>query len=133
MSVLPEVGHKVAFHKQITARDVDLFADLTGDKDLIHVDEDYAAKSRFGARVVHGALLVGLIGTALTELSGSGFAWLGTTIRFRGPVNPGETVLVEATVTKVRVDKPVVSVEISIRRESGEIAIDGEAGLMRLD
>lgn len=130
---LPGVGHAVGFERTILEADVALFADLSGDRNPLHLSEEFARGTRFGRRLVHGAFLVALVSAALTELTGPGFVYLGQEIRFRAPVFVGETVRVKAEVVRVRTDKPIVSVATTIMKPDGTVAASGEAGLMRAD
>lgn len=133
MEGLPPVGHSVELQRTILEPDVALFAGLSGDRNPLHLKHEFAARTQFGQRLVHGAFLVGLISAALTELTGPGFVYLGQEVKFRAPVFIGDTVTVEATVARARSDKPIISIETTVTREDGTVAISGEAGLMRLE
>ena len=128
---LPPVGHVVEFQRTILEADVALFAALSGDRNPLHLNENFVKDTRFGRRLVHGALLVGLISAALTDLTGPGFVYLGQEVRYRNPVFVGDSVTVTARVTQTRDDKPIVSVDTEVVREDGAVAVTGTAGLMR--
>jgi 3-hydroxybutyryl-CoA dehydratase len=133
MEPLPPVGHSVQFERTILEADVALFASLSGDRNPLHLKQEFAATTRFGHCLVHGAFLIGLISAALTRLTGPGFVYLGQEVKFRAPVFIGETVTVTASVARAHSDKPIISVETTVAKEDGTVAISGEAGLMRLD
>ena len=130
---LLQVGHSVTFNRTIVEADVALFASLSGDRNPLHLSEEFARTTRFGGRLVHGAFLVGLISAALTELTGPGYVYLGQDIRFRGPVLIGDTVTVRAEITKLREDKPILFIETTVAKVDGDVALSGSAGLMKLE
>lgn len=130
---LPEVGHSVEFTTEIDAAAVASFADLVDDHNPLYVDDRFAARTRYGGRLVHGALLVGLVNSALTRLTGPGYVLMGQEIRFSAAVRVGEQVRVTAEVLRVREDKRIVSAETHIHRSDGESAFRGVGGLMQLD
>jgi 3-hydroxybutyryl-CoA dehydratase len=89
-----EIGQKATFGKRITEHDVQAFAEISGDKNPLHVDAAYAGQSRFGARIAHGALVFGLISAALgTELPGPGTIYLSQTVKFVKPVYFDDTIV----------------------------------------
>lgn len=91
------VGDRVAFAKTISAEDVEAFARVTGDTNRLHLDEDYAAGTRFGGPIVHGGLLVGVVGAALARLPGV-VVYLSQEASFDRPVGIGDRVRVTCTV-----------------------------------
>ena len=123
-----EVGDAATLSKTITDADVRAFAELTGDHNPVHLDDEYAAGTRFGRRVAHGMLAASLISAALAnELPGRGTVYLSQQLQFTAPVFPGDTVTARVAVTKVREDKPVVTLETVCTNQSGETVVRGEA------
>jgi 3-hydroxybutyryl-CoA dehydratase len=128
-----KIGDSATVSKTITDDDIRLFADLIGDHNSIHLDEEFARKSRFGRRVAHGMLSAALISTVIgNELPGPGTAYLGQTFRFVAPVFPGDTVTARVTITKIREDKPIVTLETLCVNQHDETVIKGEA-VVRVD
>lgn len=122
------VGDSAEVSKTITDEDVRAFAELTGDRNPVHLDESYAAATRFGRRIAHGMLGASLISTVLAgELPGRGSVYLSQTLRFTAPVYLGDTVTARVTVTRVREDKPVVTLETVCTNQRGERVVEGEA------
>ncbi|HVF44797.1 MAG TPA: MaoC family dehydratase [Pyrinomonadaceae bacterium] len=122
------VGDGAEVSKTITGEDVRAFAELTGDRNPVHLDEAYAATTRFGRRIAHGMLGASLISTVLAgELPGPGSVYLSQTLRFTAPVFLGDTVTARVTVTNVREDKPVVTLETVCTNQRGERVVEGEA------
>lgn len=123
-----KAGDAAEISKTITDEDVRAFAELTGDRNPVHLDDDYAATTRFGRRIAHGMLGASLISTVLAgELPGRGTVYLSQTLRFTAPVFLGDTVTARVTVTRVREDKPVVTLETVCTNQRGERVVEGEA------
>lgn len=123
-----EVGETATLSKTISDDDIRAFADLTGDHNPVHLDDEFAAKSRFGRRIAHGMLSASLISALLAnKLPGQGTVYLSQTLQFVAPVYPGDTVTARVTVTKVREDKPIVTLATVCLNQHDETLIKGEA------
>ena len=123
-----QVGETASLSKTITDDDIRRFADLTGDQNPVHLDESYARQTRFGRRIAHGMLSASLISALLAnELPGRGTVYLSQTLQFVAPVYPGDTVTARVTVTKIREDKPIVTLETVCLNQDGAPLIKGEA------
>jgi acyl dehydratase len=126
-----KTGDYASMTKSFTDQDVRTFAEISGDKNPIHLDDSYAATTRFGKRLVHGILTSGLVSALFgTQLPGPGSIYIKQTINFRAPVYIGDTITATVTVTKVREDKPIVTFETKCANQDGIIVIDGEAVLL---
>ena len=122
------IGDSAEITKTIEQADVDAFADLTGDHNPVHVDEEFAKTSRFGRRIAHGMLTASLISSVLAnKLPGAGSVYLGQTLQFVAPVFPGDEITARVTVKEVREDKPIVKLETICVNQRNEIVIRGEA------
>ncbi len=123
-----QVGDTATISKTISDEDIRAFAELTGDYNPVHLDDGYAQGTRFGRRMAHGMLAASLISAALAnELPGRGTVYLSQSLQFTAPVYPGDTVTARVTVTKVREDKPIVTLETVCTNQSGETVVKGEA------
>lgn len=123
-----KVGDTASLTKTITDADIRAFAEVSGDRNPIHLDDEYAATTRFGRRIAHGMLAASLISTVLgTELPGVGTVYLSQSTRFLAPVFPGDAVTARVTVTNIREDKPVVTLKTTCENQNGELLIKGEA------
>lgn len=121
------VGMMAEFSKTITEADVVAFSAISGDTNPIHLDEAYAAASRFGRRVAHGMLGASLISAVMgTRLPGSGGIYLSQTLQFKAPIHLGDAVTARVEVLKLR---PGWSrAELQTRCFVGDtIVIDGHA------
>jgi 3-hydroxybutyryl-CoA dehydratase len=122
------VGDSAELSKTITDEEIRAFAELTGDFNPVHTDDEYARATRFGRRIAHGMLAASLISSVLANwLPGRGSVYLSQTLRFTAPVYPGDTVTARATVKHVREDKPVVTLETVCTNQRGERVVEGEA------
>ncbi len=97
-----EIGMMRYLRKQITDRDIELFAEVSTDHNPVHLDEDYAQDTIFEGRIAHGMLTAGLISAVIGEqLPGHGTIYMGQSLKFLAPVRPGDTVLAEVTVREI--------------------------------
>src|SRR5678815_5672315 len=125
------IGDSAEITKTIEQSDIDAFADLTGDHNPVHVDEEFAKTTRFGRRIAHGMLTASLISAVLAnKLPGEGSVYLGQTLQFRAPVFPGDEITARVTVKEIREDKPIVKLETICVNQRGEIVIRGEAAVL---
>jgi 3-hydroxybutyryl-CoA dehydratase len=125
------VGETAELSKTITDEDVRAFADLTGDHNPVHLDDDYASGTRFGRRVAHGMLTASLISSVLAnKLPGEGTVYLSQSLRFVAPVYPGDTVTACVMVTGIREDKSIATLETICVNERGEVLLKGEATVL---
>lgn len=123
-----KVGDTASITRQITDKDICAFAELSGDHNPVHLDEAFAQTTRFGRRIAHGMLGASLISAVLgTELPGTGSIYLSQTLQFLGPVYIGDVLTARVTVTKVREDKSIVTLETVCENQRGETIIRGEA------
>ena len=112
----------------ITDEMIRLFADLTGDTNPVHLDDAYAAGTRFGRRIAHGMIAAGLISAALAnDLPGPGTVYLSQTLQFKAPVYPGDAITTTVEVKTVRPDKPIVTLGTVCRNQDKVIVLEGEA------
>lgn len=125
------VGQAAEVSTRITSRGVELFAEATGDRNPVHLDEEVAARSQFGGRIAHGMLTAGLVSAAIaTKLPGPGAIYLGQSLRFTRPVRIGDTVTVKLEVLEVITAKRRVRLATICTNQNGETVMDGEATVM---
>jgi len=123
-----KVGDTASLIRKVTDADIRTFAELTGDHNPIHLDDDFAVTTRFGQRIAHGMFSGSLISSVIgNELPGTGSIYLSQTFTFLAPVYLGDTVTASVTVTKIRDDKPIVTLECVCKNQRGETLIKGEA------
>jgi acyl dehydratase len=128
-----QIGDKFSTSKQITDAVVRAFAELSGDYNPIHLDEEFASKTRFGRRIAHGMISGALISAVLGyEFKERKIVYLSQTLKFTAPVFLDDTVTATATVANIREDKPVVTLETVCTNQSGETVVRGEAVVMIL-
>jgi acyl dehydratase len=128
-----KIGDKFSVSKQITDAVVRAFAELSGDYNPIHLDDEFAAKTRFGKRIAHGMISGALISAVLGyELKDRKIVYLSQTLKFTAPVFIDDTVTATATVTNIREDKNIVTVETVCANQNGETVVRGEAAIMVL-
>jgi 3-hydroxybutyryl-CoA dehydratase len=129
-----EVGQQASFAKTFTDEDVRRFIEITGDVNPLHVDDEFAAATQFGRRVIHGMLSASLFSTMVGMLlPGTGAIYRSQTLRFLLPVYVGDTVTAHFIVRSVDRAKHRLEIDAWIENETGERVIEGacEAGLLR--
>ena len=126
------VGASARRTRTISRRDIELFTEISGDRNPIHYDDDLAAQSRFGRVVVQGGVTSGLLNAVVAEeLPGPGSVFLEVSWKFRAPVGPGDEITAEVTATSVREDKPITTLDCSITNQDGLVVLDGTAVVWR--
>lgn len=123
-----KTGDKAQRSLRLTADHVKTFAELTGDYNPLHFDAGFVAKTKFGKLVVQGGLTTGLLHALVAmDLPGPGTVFLSQNWKFTAPVYIGDTITAEAEVLSVHASKPVTQLGIRVRRQDGEVVLEGEA------
>jgi 3-hydroxybutyryl-CoA dehydratase len=125
-----EIGLSRHLTKQVTDRDIEMFSEISTDKNPVHLDDDYAKDTIFKGRIAHGMLTAGLISAVIGEqLPGHGAIYLGQTLKFLAPVRPGDTVHTEVIVTQI----DPVKRRLTLKTEclvDGKPVLSGEATVL---
>ncbi|MGE5241174.1 MAG: MaoC family dehydratase [Bacteroidota bacterium] len=125
---IPSVGQTAQRTRAVTARDIELFTDISGDRNPLHYDEEAAKATRFGGIVVQGGVTSAILNAVVAEdLPGPGTVFLQVNWSFKAPVRPGDTITGEVKVTKVREDKPITELETRVFLADGTTVLDGTA------
>jgi acyl dehydratase len=126
--VAPRVGDIGRRTRLVRQRDIELFTELTGDRNPLHYDEAAAARSRFGGLIVQGGVTSGLLNAVVAEdVPGPGSVFLHVDWGFRAPVRPGDEITAEVEVIEVREDKPLTTLRTTVVDQNGTIVLDGTA------
>jgi acyl dehydratase len=125
---VPKVGDTARRAKTVTRRDIELFTELTGDRNPLHYDEQAASQTRFGEIIVQGGVTSGLLNAVVAEdLPGPGSVFLHTDWSFKAPVRPGDEITAEVEVLEARADKPLTRLRTTIVNQEGTVVLDGTA------
>ncbi len=125
---MPEVGQTAQRSRTVTARDIELFTEISGDRNPLHYDEEVARATRFGGIVVQGGITTAILNAVVAEdLPGPGTVFLQVNWSFKAPVRPGETITGEVEVTNVRPDKPITELQTRVTRDDGTLVLEGDA------
>jgi acyl dehydratase len=128
----PAVGAVARRTRLVTVRDIELFTEISGDRNPIHYDKELAARSRFGGVVVQGGVTSGLLNAVVAEqLPRPGSVFLEVSWRFLAPVRPGDEITASVEVTSARTDKPVTTLATRITNQAGVVVLDGTAVVWR--
>lgn len=122
------VGQKASRSITLTAEHVRKYSEITGDLNPLHYDKDFAAKTKFKRLVVQGGLTTGLLHALVAmDMPGPGTVFLNQNWKFTAPVFIGDTITAEAEVLSVHESKPVTQLKIEVKRQDGEVVLEGEA------
>ena len=125
---MPRAGETARRTRAVTARDIELFSELTGDRNPLHYDEERASGTRFGGLIVQGGVTTGLLNALVAEdLPGPGSVFLHVDWSFKAPVRPGDEITAEAEVLEAREDKPLTRLRTTITNQHGDVVLDGTA------
>ena len=128
----PPIGAVARRTRTVSDRDIELFTEISGDRNPIHYDREAAAASRFGGLVVQGGVTSGLLNAVVAEqLPGPGSVFLEVSWKFLAAVRPGDEITATVTVTGAREDKPVTTLATSIVNQDGVVVLDGTAVVWR--
>ena len=124
----PSVGQTASRTRAVRQRDIELFTQLTGDRNPLHYDEEAASASRFGGIIVQGGVTSGLLNAVVAEeLPGPGTVFLHVDWDFKAPVKPGDEITATVEVLEVRQDKPLTRLRTTVTNHGGTVVLDGSA------
>jgi acyl dehydratase len=124
----PRVGATASRSRTISERDIELFTELTGDRNPLHYDAEAASASRFGGIIVQGGVTSGLLNAVVAEdLPGPGTVFLHVDWDFKAPVKPGDEITAQVEVLEAREDKPLTTLRTTILNQDGTVVLDGSA------
>src|SRR4051812_35422588 len=128
-----KIGDKFSTTREITDELIRKFAELSGDHNPIHLDEEFAAKTRFGRRIAHGMLSGAFISAVLGfEFKERKIVYLSQTMKFTAPAFIGDTITTAATVSRIREERGIVFLDTICTNQNGEVTMTGEAVVMIL-
>jgi acyl dehydratase len=124
----PHVGQRAERSRRVRSEDIRLFTEISGDRNPLHYDEEYAKATRLGEIVVQGGVTTAILNAVCAEdLPGPGSVFMNTNWSFRAPVRPGDVITGVVEVLEVREDKPITKLKTEVRRQDGVVVIDGTA------
>ena len=116
--------------KVVTDKDIEMVAEVSTDRNPVHLDDAYAQDTIFEGRIAHGMLTAGLISAVIGEqLPGHGTIYMSQNLKFLAPVRPGDLVYAEVKVTEIVIDKRRVKLECKCEVEGKKVLV-GEAMVM---
>jgi acyl dehydratase len=121
------VGQKARRSKTVSARDVELYAEITGDRNPLHFDPAFAAGTRFGRLVAQGGITSGMLNALVAmDLPGPGTVFMSQTLKYLAPTYLGDTLTAEVEVLSVKPDKPVCQLKATVTNQDGTVVLEGE-------
>lgn len=123
-----QVGDTASMSKLVSDEDVRVFADISGDRNPVHLDDEFAAGTPFKKRIAHGALSGALISAVLgMSMPGPGTIYLSQTLNFKAPVYIGEEITAKLEVTAYRADKRITTLKTEVYNQDNKLVLAGEA------
>ena len=124
----PQVGQRAERSRLLTERYIELFTEISGDRNPVHYDVEVARASPFGEIIVQGGVTSAILNAVVAEeLPGPGSVFLQLDLSFRAPARPGDTITGSVEVLEVREDKPITRLAVAVHRDDGVLAIEGTA------
>ena len=124
-------GDRASRTTTVTDEMIHTFAHLTGDTNPVHLDEAYAAGTRFKRRIAHGMIAAGLISATLAnDLPGPGTVYLSQTLQFKAPVYPGDSITTTVEVKSIHPSKPIATFGTICKNQDEKVVLEGEAVVM---
>ena len=124
----PQVGQRAERSRMLTERYIELFTEISGDRNPVHYDAEVARASPFGEIIVQGGVTSAILNAVVAEeLPGPGSVFLQLDLSFRAPARPGDTITGSVEVLEVREDKPITRLAVAVHRDDGVLAIEGTA------
>lgn len=125
---MPRVGQTAQRSRGVTERDIELFTEISGDRNPLHYDAERAKAMPFGGIVVQGGVTTAILNAVVAEdLPGPGTVFLQVNWSFRAPVRPGDRITGHVEVTKVRADKPITELRTRVTLDDGKLVLEGDA------
>jgi acyl dehydratase len=125
---VPVVGQRAERTRDVSSRDIELFTEISGDRNPLHYDAEAAASTPFGGLIVQGGITSAILNAVIAEdLPGPGSVFLHVDWNFRAPVRPGDRITGAVEVLSVRTDKPIIEIKTTVTRGDGTIALEGKA------
>ncbi|MGB8221473.1 MAG: MaoC family dehydratase [Polyangiales bacterium] len=125
---MPAVGQRAERTRAVESRDIELFTEISGDRNPLHYDEALAKETRFGEIVVQGGITSAILNAVVAEdLPGPGTVFLHVDWSFKAPVRPGDRITGKVEVLEVRTDKPITRLRTQVVRNDGTLVLAGEA------
>lgn len=122
------MGQQAERTRAVQPRDIELFTEISGDRNPLHYDDELAKETRFGGIVVQGGITSAILNAVVAEdLPGPGTVFLHVDWSFKAPVRPGDEITGKVEVLEVRTDKPITKLKTEVVRNDGTLVLTGEA------
>ena len=122
-----KVGQRARRTQTVTAREVELYAQITGDRNPLHFDEGFARRTRFGRLVAQGGIASGMLNALVAmDMPGPGTVFLSQTLTYKAPTYLGDTLTAEIEILSLKPDKPVAQLKATITNQDGTVLLEGE-------
>ncbi|MGH7397832.1 MAG: MaoC family dehydratase [Candidatus Rokuibacteriota bacterium] len=122
-----EVGQRARRVQTVTSHEVELYAQITGDRNPLHFDAEFASRTRFGRLVAQGGIAAGMLHALVAmDLPGPGTVFMSQALKYLAPTYLGDTLTAEVEVLALKPDKPVCQLRAVITNQDGVVLLEGE-------
>jgi acyl dehydratase len=122
------VGQSAARAKTVTEADLRAYAEITGDWNPLHFDDEFAAATRFGRRVAQGGVTAGLLNALVAmDLPGAGTVFMSQSLTYKAPAYVGDSLTARVEVVSLKPDKPVCQLKFEVVNQDGQVLLEAEA------
>lgn len=127
------VGVSGAFSRAVRAEYIDLYAEITGDRNPLHFSEDFVSRTRYKSAIMHGGVASGMLNALVAErVPGPGSVFLRQELDYRAPTRPGDFLTAHGIVSWVHATKPVCHMLVRVENQTGEVVLDGKVVVYRM-
>lgn len=121
------VGQRARRTQTVTAKHAELYAEITGDRNPLHFEPDFAKRTRFGRLVAQGGITAGMLNALVAmDLPGPGTVFMNQSLRYLAPTHLGDKLTAEIEVLSLKPDKPVCQLRATITNQDGTVVLEGE-------
>ena len=122
-----KIGQKAKRSMKVTEKQIKMYAELTGDYNPIHFNEEFAAKTKFKKLIAQGGITTGILNAIVgMDMPGPGTVFLSKNFKFVKPVYIGDTITAEVKVLKIHKTKPVTQLKVTIKNKDNIVVLEGE-------
>jgi acyl dehydratase len=121
------VGQRARRTQTVTAQEVEFYARITGDRNPLHFDEEFAARTRFGRLVAQGGIAAGMLNALVAmDLPGPGTVFMNQSLRYLAPTYLGDRLTAELEIVSLKPDKPVCQLRATVANQDGTVLLEAE-------
>ncbi|CAD7701763.1 unnamed protein product [Ostreobium quekettii] len=128
-----KVGDRGTWTREALPKYTEMYAEVTGDRNPLHFDEEFASRTKFGSLVCHGGIAAGTLNALVAEvLPGPGSVFLRQELDYTAPTHPGDTLTAVGVVTSIHETKPVVNMDVEVKSQEDTTVLKGKVVVYKM-